>query len=188
MAKKKKFKGLFLVVSDPVDLLCKTAFEMSENWLLPSQIAGFGQGVMYARAKYYADKLETANFINEGRIYGPHGSELIVANSIENYNHKLSLELTELTIKANLKIRELGYKPYIAPAFSSGALSILSYLRGQMVYSSQYINGYYYGIYGKLTSNGLNIEVNHIPDLLLKRIEDSYDKLVSYYEKNKINF
>ena len=57
IAKAKLFKGLFLVVSDPVDLLCKVAFDSSENWLIPSQIAGFGQGVMYARACYYAQEM-----------------------------------------------------------------------------------------------------------------------------------
>ena len=188
IAKAKLFKGLFLVVSDPVDLLCKVAFDSSENWLIPSQIAGFGQGVMYARACYYAQEMGLEYFKEEGRIFGPHGSELIVANSLKNYDNELSLKLTELAITANLKIRDLGFKPYIAPAFSSGALSILSYLRGQMVYSSQYLNGHYYGLYGKLTGDGLLIEVNDIPNQLMERIENSYNKMVGYYEENKIDF
>ena len=65
-------------------------YEESDGYFSPSQIAGFGQGVMYARALYFADKIGIGNFSEEGRIYGPHGSELIVANSLMNYDDQLS--------------------------------------------------------------------------------------------------
>ncbi|MEA3423034.1 MAG: lactate dehydrogenase [Bacillota bacterium] len=184
-AKAKEFKGLFLVVSDPVDLLCKVVYEESDGYFLPSQIAGFGQGVMYARALYFADKMEIGNFSDEGRIYGPHGSELIVANSLTNYDDRLSKKLTRLTVEANLDIRKLGFKPYIAPALSSGALSILAYLRGEYTYSSQYIDGYFYGVRSKMTEEGLLIDVGNIPDELMLRINESFDKMVDYYGENK---
>ena len=32
----------------------------------------------------------------------------------------------------NLRVRELGFKPYIAPGLSSAAVSILQLLRGQV--------------------------------------------------------
>ncbi len=181
------FKGMFLVVSDPVDLLCKVAFDAAKGLLLPSQIAGFGQGVMYARARYYAAKLGLKSFEKEGRIFGPHGSELVVANSVANYDDDVSKKLTDLTVRANLEIRACGFKPYIAPAFSSGALSIISYLRGQKVYTSQYLGGYFYGLYGNMTGDGLKIETNRIPLALMKRIEKSYQEMRNYYEQNRID-
>jgi hypothetical protein len=182
-----EFKGLFLVVSDPVDLLCKVAYDAADGAFLPSQIAGFGQGVMYARARYYATEMGLKSFEKEGRIFGPHGSELVVANSIVNYDDVISRKLTDLTVKANLEIRACGFKPYIAPAFSSGALSIISYLRGQNVYTSQYLGGYFFGLYGKITNDGLSIETNQIPEELMKRIEKSYQEMMNYYECNRID-
>jgi hypothetical protein len=56
MAGDKKFKGIFAVVSDPVDLLCKAVLDESSGNLSPEQIKGYGLGVMNARAAYYAKK------------------------------------------------------------------------------------------------------------------------------------
>ncbi len=181
------FRGLLLVVSDPVDLLCKVALERGGTRLLPSQIVGFGQGVMFARARVFAESLGVDDFTLSGRIYGPHGSELVVANSLTAYDEALSLELTRLTTRANLQIRALGFKPFIAPAFSSGALSILSYLRGQPTYSSQYLGGYYFGAKGRLTPDGFEFNVERIPGELMKRLRKSYEDMVSYYEKNPVD-
>lgn len=135
MAREKNFKGLFCAVPDPVDPLAKTAFlESNKNeageydWmgLLPEQIQGFGLGVMNARAAYYAKRdPRFKQFLTEGRSFGPHGQDLVIADSIENYNDELSKELTNLTVTANLHMRAIGYKPFVAPAFSSGAISIL---------------------------------------------------------------
>jgi hypothetical protein len=93
MAREKNFKGLFCAVSDPVDPLAKTAFlESNKNeageydWmgLLPEQIQGFGLGVMNARAAYYAKRdPRFKQFLTEGRSFGPHGQDLVIADSIE---------------------------------------------------------------------------------------------------------
>ena len=64
-------------------------------------------------------------FKAEGRVYGPHGADLVVADSLKDYDDELSRQLTERVVTANLVVRDLGYKPYIAPALSSAALSIL---------------------------------------------------------------
>ena len=48
----------------------------------------------------------------------------MAANSIEHYDDALSRELTERVVQANLEMRRLGFKPYVAPALSSGALSL----------------------------------------------------------------
>ena len=85
--KKSDFSGLVAVVSDPVDQLCKGMLDFSG--LSPGQVRGFGLGVMAARAKYYAEKEDRFNsFLIEGRAYGPHGQDLVIANSVENYDHE----------------------------------------------------------------------------------------------------
>lgn len=62
-AREANFRGLFAVMSDPVDPLCKAAFlasnqDASGRWdgrgLLAEQIQGFGLGVMNARAAWFA--------------------------------------------------------------------------------------------------------------------------------------
>ena len=108
MARERNFKGLFCAVSDPVDPLAKTAFlESNKNeageydWmgLLPEQVQGFGLGVMNARAAYYAKRdPRFKQFLTEGRSFGPHGQDLVIADSIENYNDELSKELTNSTV------------------------------------------------------------------------------------------
>ena len=123
-ARKENFKGLFAVVSDPVDPLAKTAWLESNKddsgvldyqGLRPEQVHGFGLGVMNARAAYFAKRDERfKRFLTEGRSFGPHGQDLVVADSITDYNDELSKELTELTVTANLHMRAIGFKPFIA--------------------------------------------------------------------------
>ena len=170
------FDGLFGVVSDPVELLCRAALTASQEAsgtcraLAPGQIRGFGLGVMYARAAYYArriadgvfttDNAETdgvragktglsddaaARFPTEGRAFGPHGADLVIANSLTSYDDELSRELTRLTVQANHEVRALGFKPFIAPALSSAALTVLGLIRGEWTDCSSYIGGLYFG-------------------------------------------
>ena len=113
--------SLILIMSDPVDQLCNIMLESSG--LSPERIRGLGLGVMNARAIYYAERNPTfASYLKDGRVFGPHGKGLVVANSISEYDENLSLELTDLVVNANKEVRNLGYKPFIAPAISSGAL------------------------------------------------------------------
>ena len=105
---------------------------------------------------------------------------MIVADSIENYRDALSCELTDLVVKANLVMRKIGYKPFVAPALSSGALSLLRMLRGEWHYSSTFLGGVYWGAKNRLTKSGSQIEMlQHIPDALFERIADSAKKLAS---------
>ena len=125
------FKGLAAVVSDPVDPLCRAFLDSSQ--LAAWQVQGYGLGVMNARALYYSKRdPRFARYAEEGRAFGPHGADLVIADSIRDYDDVLSRELTELTVSANMRVRELGYKPYIAPALSSAAISILLTLQGGM--------------------------------------------------------
>lgn len=187
MARESRFKGLFCAVSDPVDPLAKTAFlesnkneagELDYMGLLPEQIQGFGLGVMNARAAYYAKRdPRFSRFLTEGRSFGPHGQDLVVADSIEHYDDALSRELTELTVTANLKMREIGYKPFVAPAFSSGALSILLALRGEWHCGSVFLGGIYMGVKNRFTENGLETEILPLPDALHARIRTAAENL-----------
>lgn len=173
-AAEKHFRGLFAVVSDPVDPLCRAAFLAAGGGLLPEQIQGYGLGVMNARAAYYAKKdARFASFLTEGRAYGPHGADLVIANSVERYDDTLSRELTQLAVEANMRTRELGFKPYVAPAISSAAISLLLTLRGEWHYSSNFLGGIYMGCKNRLTPFGLEIEALPLPEPLFARIRQA---------------
>lgn len=180
LAAEKKYQGMIAVVSDPVDPLCRAFLDSAS--LAPAQIQGYGLGVMNARALYFAKKdSRFSAYPSEGRAFGPHGEDLVIANSITDYDEELSLELTELAVKANLKVRELGFKPYIAPALSSAAISILLTLRGQWHYSSLYFGneeeGAFLGIKNRMGENGPKYEDIPLCDLLFQRINRAYQNL-----------
>lgn len=188
MARKANFQGLWCAVSDPVDPLAKTAYLESNkdedgNWdgkgLRPEQVQGYGLGVMNARAAYFAKKDEKlASFLTEGRSFGPHGTGLFIANSIEKYNEEISQELTHKTVTANLVMREIGFKPYVAPALSSGALSILLTLRGEWHCGSVFLDGIFMGCKNRYTPAGVETELlPHIPDPLFAHIREAADHL-----------
>ncbi len=176
------FRGLFIVLSDPVDLLCQAAWRASNagegtecldhQGLLPEQIQGFGLGVMNARAAYFAKRdPRFASFLTEGRAFGPHGQGLVIANSIQHYDGVLSQELTRLTLEANLRIRDLGFKPYVAPAVSSGAMQLLLALRGAWHCGSVPLGGIWFGCRNRFTPYGLELETLELPDALFARLQ-----------------
>ena len=186
------YTGIFGVVSDPVDPLCKAA--LLASGLQPGQIRGYGLGVMNRRAVYYAQKdPRLADYPAEGRAYGPHGGDLVIANSLEEYDDELSRHLTKLTVEANLEVRELGFKPYLAPAISSGAMSVLRTLRGQWHYSSVYVGeavqtaadgtaaaqGAFLGVKNRIMDDGRTLEYEDVPlpEALYERIRTAYDNL-----------
>lgn len=188
LARTKNFKGIFAVVSDPVDLLCKAAFtesnkdatgNMDFKGLAPEQIRGYGLGVMNARACYYAMQQDsTKHYIHEGRAFGPHGEGLIIADSIANYNEELSKALTHSTKTANLEVRSTGFKPYIAPALSSGTLSLLATINSQWHYSATFIGGTFMGSKNRLLTSGTELETLAINEILLNKLISTY-KLLS---------
>ncbi|MDO4619826.1 MAG: lactate dehydrogenase [Lachnospiraceae bacterium] len=195
-ASQKAFRGLFGVVSDPVDLLCQAAFltackDAAENGgrgLHPEQIQGFGLGVMFARASYYAAKDADAYpyFKEEGRAFGPHGKALVVADSIDpaHYDPERSRALTEKTVQANLEVRALGFKPYIAPALSSAALTILAALRGEWNDSARYLNGLWFGARNRTRAESgcteWEADGRELPEDLYRRLEKAYRHLESF--------
>lgn len=182
-ATKEGFQGIFAVVSDPVDPLCKAAYRQG---LRREQIRGFGLGVMNSRAMYFAERdCRFARFLREGRAFGPHGQDLVIADSLKHYDHEISMELTRLTVESNLKTRELGFKPFIAPAFSSGAISILEMLRGNWHYSSVYLGagrmpeeeGAFFGCRNRQAGEGIEVEDLPLPEQLFQRIRVAYENL-----------
>lgn len=184
MASQAGYCGLFVVVSDPVDLLCMAALkagrEDTVRKLTPDQIRGCGLGVMNARAAYYAEKYpEFSLYLKEGRAFGPHGKNLVIANSVdpERYDDSCSRKLTELTINANMEVRALGFKPFLAPAMSSAVLTILALIRGEWQYSAAWLNGLYFGALNRQTSQGVEWEVRPLPEKLFARLEVSYKSL-----------
>ena len=182
------FCGLFCQVSDPVDHLARSVFLSSNQTedgvfdaagLLPEQVQGFGLGVMAARAEYWAEK-DGIDFA-DGRVYGPHGEGLIVANRCDTqYSEELSLLLTTQTREANLRVRDLGFKPYIAPGLSSAAISVLRMLRGQIHYGAVPMGGAYFGCQNQWTANGLRIVREPICEPLFSRIEETYTRLKEF--------
>ena len=170
------------MVSDPVDPLAKEFLKTSS--LSVSQIRGYGLGVMNARARYVADHEERFfGYLTSGRAFGPHGEGLVLANSIVDYDDEISRELTKKVTEMNLKVRELGFKPYLAPAISSAALSILLTVRGEWHYSSIYLGdeegGAFLGIRNRLTKDGSQFEEIELPPELFARIRKSYEELRS---------
>lgn len=182
-ARQAGFRGLFIVLSDPVDPLCKAAYLASNQgedgqWdglgLRAEQIQGFGLGVMNARAAYYAKQAPRfRSFLTDGRSYGPHGQGLVIANSLTHYDDGLSRELTDLVTTANLRIRELGFKPYVAPAISSGAMQLLLTLRRSWHCSSVAVGDVWFGVRNRLTAAGLEIETASLPAPLFDRLRET---------------
>ncbi len=187
-AREEKYQGLFCVVSDPVDPLCRAALmesnkneagELDFQGLHTRQVRGFGLGVMNARAAYYAKRdRRFASFLTEGRAFGPHGEGLIIANSVENYDDAVSQELTELTKTANLAMRRLGFKPYVAPALSSAAISVVLLLRGEWHCSSTYLAGVFMGAKNRMAGE-IEVERLPLPEKLLERIRETMTHLAS---------
>ena len=178
MARQADFTGLFCQISDPVDHLSRSVFLQSNqngageydfSGLLPEQIQGFGLGVMAARARWCAQE-DGIDFAN-GRVYGPHGSGLVVANGPTAYDEAVSARLTERTVHANLEVRALGFKPYLAPALSSAAVSILSLVRGQPYDAALPLGGVWLGAQRRMTSLGPLQRREPLHPALLARIE-----------------
>lgn len=186
MARDKNYNGLFIVVSDPVDMLCKVAFNESnkdENGIMdfrglaPEQIRGYGLGVMHGRAAYFAEEKSASQYLKEGRIFGPHGEGVVVADSISNYNEELSDYLTIRTKKANLDVRGFGFKPFVAPALGSGTLAFIETIKREWHYSATFMGGVFIGAKNRLLPSGVELETYDFPEKLYSKLQNTYDYL-----------
>ncbi len=179
------FAGLFCQISDPVDLLARAVYLESNrgeaghyDWqgLLPEQVQGFGLGVMAARARYYAGTLDLDP--EQVEVFGPHGQGLVAANRVDDgFDPALSDQLTVLAREANLRVRDLGFKPYIAPGLSSAAISILQLIRGEYHYGAVPLGGAYFGCRSRFTAQGLETYREPLHPELMERLEKAYEEL-----------
>ena len=85
----------------------------------------------------------------------------------------ISRELTELTETANLRIRDLGFKPYVAPDVSSGAMQLLLTLRGDWHCGSVCLGGVWFGVKNRFTPQGLETESLALPEPLFARLRET---------------
>ena len=75
-------------------------------------------------------------------------------------------------------MRELGFKPYVAPALSSGALSLLLTLRGEWHYGSVFLDGVYMGCRNRYTEAGIETELlPSMPDELYAHLYEAGEVL-----------
>ena len=89
------------------------------------------------------------------------------------YDDALSRELTEKVETANLQLRSLGFKPYVAPAVSSGAMQLLLTLRGDWHCSSIPLGDVWFGVKNRFTPQGLEMETLPLPDTLFARLQET---------------
>lgn len=176
------FSGIFAVVSDPVDQLCqvvRTAMRVKAEAegltpLKADQVRGYGLGVMHGRASWYAHQQPVYSaYLTEGRAYGPHGQGLVIADSILNYDVEKSLELTALTLNANFEVRSAGFKPYVAPALSSGAIALIRTIRGEWHYSAVSQGDIFMGCKNRLLDGIQETECLSLPEALKSRIRST---------------
>ena len=81
---------------------------------------------------------------------------------------------------ANLRVRELGFKPYIAPALSSAAISILELLRGQTHFGAIPIGKAYFGCRSRFTSLGIQPQREALAPELAAKIDTVHRSLEAF--------
>jgi hypothetical protein len=154
------YTGLFLIVSDPVELLAQAAFFDSNSHrtgafagdgLAPERIAGLGLGVMWGRALACARRegweWTVARF---GAAYGPHGPDVVVFDDVRKPNIRRSETLTGAAREGNVQIRSLGHLPYVGPGTSSVGLMLPPLLAGEEALASMLLEGIYFGAPARL--------------------------------------
>jgi len=134
---------------------------------------------MAARAAYYAPTigLDPAQIA----VFGPHGQGLVAANRTDDgYDPEISEQLSRLTREANLRVRDLGFKPYIAPGISSAAVSILQMADGRFHHGAVPLGSAYFGCRSRFTKQGLQLRRENLNQNLLLHLQDAYDALAEH--------
>ena len=154
-ARAANYAGLFVVVSDPVDLLALAGFHDSNrdasgaftgDGLAPERIVGLGLGVMWGRALACARQEGWEETVARGGgIYGPHSRDVVVFDHLRHPDAARSASLTRAARHGNLRIRDLGHLPYVGPGVSSVGLAVPALLAGEEVLGSVMLGGSYFG-------------------------------------------
>lgn len=174
------FRGHYFIVSDPVDLLCQSL--KVEGGIPGHRIRGFGLGVMEARARFLAK--EAGWYHGDQRVAGPHGKGVLVFNSLEHYDAEISKTLSQRTEVENFRVRKTGFKPYIAPALSSGALPILAALRGEMHPSAFDAGTLFLGARNRW-QDGFTVVEQVLPRVHLPRLQETEALLQRLYAESR---
>jgi hypothetical protein len=153
------YTGLFLVISDPVELMAMAAFHDSNRFrdgflargLAPERVAGLALGVMWGRAQAVARaRGEGERVARSGAAYGPHSQDVLVFDDPLAPDPDLSQAMTLAARAGNYQIRDLGFIPYLGPALSSIALTLPALLAGREVLASTFVDGFYFGAPSRL--------------------------------------
>ena len=149
------YTGLFLVVSDPIEWLAQAAFRDSNSdragrftghGIAPERVAGLGLGVMWGRALAAARQEGLKEVVaRRGAAYGPHSTDVLAFDDLENPDFPLSRRLTRSARECNFKVRDLGHVPYVGPGLSSVGLMLPPLLAGREVLASVLVGGIYFG-------------------------------------------
>jgi len=154
------YTGLFLIVSDPVELLAQAAFHDSNrdhsgaftsDGLAPERIAGLGLGVMWGRALACAGREGWEQTVARfGAAYGPHGPDVVVFDDVRKPSLRRSDALSRAARDGNVRIRNLGHLPYVGPGASSVGLMLPPLLAGEEALASVLLDGIYFGAPARL--------------------------------------
>jgi hypothetical protein len=153
------YTGLFLVISDPVELLAQASFHDSNGprdgflggGLAPERVAGLALGIMWGRALARAEaEGRGARVARRGVPYGPHSTDVLVFDDPAAPDPELSRAMTQAARTGNYRIRDLGYIPCIGPALSSIVLTLPALLQGREVLASSFVDGVYFGAPSRL--------------------------------------
>lgn len=118
---------------------------------------------------------------SSGAVFGPHGQELIVANDTgEKYDDVLSQKLTAETVTANLLVRDLGFKPYIAPGLSSARSVFCGRSPGQWHNGAVPMDGAYWGCQSRMTRYGPELLRRPLHPVLMKRMMEAHKHLKEF--------
>ena len=77
-------------------------------------------------------------------------------------------------------MRELGFKPYIAPGLSSAAISVLRMLRGETYYSALPLGGCYFGCRSRWTHCGQQLLREAVCPALFDRLKQTHTALKEF--------
>ncbi len=154
------FSGLFLMVSDPVEVLAQASFHDSNIdatgaftglGLAPERIAGLALGVMWGRALCAARAEGREEGVRAtGLPLGPHSTEVLVYDDPQDPDLHLCRHMNEAARYGNLRVRELGYLPYVGPALSSIVLALPRLFAGKDILASSLLGGLYFGAPARL--------------------------------------
>jgi len=148
------YTGMFLVISDPVELLAQAGFHDSNApggrflglGLAPERVAGLALGIMWGRALARAQELGAGERVAlRGVPYGPHSTDVLVFDDPADPDPDLCAAMNQAARNGNYRVRELGFIPHIGPALSSIVLTLPELLAGREVLASSFVDGIYFG-------------------------------------------